>query len=100
MANTFGHARALWFTKVRTAELREEVVPEPAADQVVIRGIASLVSSGTEMLIYRGEIPAEDDLGLETCAGNFAFPVKYAYQIMGEVVAAGKCTDYVPGDKV
>lgn len=93
-------ADALWFTGPRTAELRPEEVAEPGPDQVMVRGIASLVSAGTEMLVYRGEVPAEDDLGLETCAGSFGFPVKYAYQILGEVEAAGADSGFSPGDVV
>ena len=65
-----------------------------------MRGVASLVSAGTEMLVYRGDLPAEDELGLETCAGSFGFPVKYAYQIVGRVEAAGENTPFSPGDFV
>jgi 2-desacetyl-2-hydroxyethyl bacteriochlorophyllide A dehydrogenase len=93
-------AKALWFTAPRRAELRTEEVADPAPGQVTVRGIASLVSAGTEMLVYRGDIPAEDDLGLETCAGSFGFPVKYAYQIMGEVEAAGADAPFSVGDRV
>ncbi len=93
-------ARALWFTAARQAELLDEPVAEPADDQVTVRAIVSMISAGTEMLIYRGQLPAEDDLGLETCEGSFGFPVKYAYQVVGEVVAAGADTKYQPGDRV
>jgi hypothetical protein len=84
-----GTARGLWFTAARRAELIEEPVKRPSGAEVTVRAIASLVSAGAEMLVYRGELPAEDDLGLETCAGNFGFPVKYAYQVAGEVIEAG-----------
>jgi 2-desacetyl-2-hydroxyethyl bacteriochlorophyllide A dehydrogenase len=91
-------ARALWFTAVRTAEIREQPVPEPGPGQVTVRAIVSLVSSGTELLIYRGDGAGE--LGLETCEGSFDFPVKYAYQVVGEVIAAGPGSSYRPGDVV
>ncbi len=64
----------------------------------MVRAIVSLVSSGTELLIYRGEGAGE--LGLETCEGSFKFPVKYAYQVVGEVVAAGPGSSYAPGQIV
>jgi threonine dehydrogenase-like Zn-dependent dehydrogenase len=92
--------RGLWFTAERHAELLDEEVPPPRDDQVTVRALASMVSAGTEMLIYRGQIPAEDDLGLETCAGTFGFPVKYAYQVVGEVVDAGAASGFHPGDRV
>ena len=50
--------------------------------------------------MYRGELPAEDDLGLETCEGTFGFPVKYAYQVVGEVVEAGGDARFKPGQIV
>jgi threonine dehydrogenase-like Zn-dependent dehydrogenase len=52
------------------------------------------------MLVYRGEVPASDSLGLETCVGSFGFPIKYGYQVVGEVVAAGEEAGYRPGDVV
>ena len=93
-------ARGLWFTKARHAELLEESVKKPTGTEVMVRAVASLVSAGTEMLVYRGELPAEDDLGLETCAGNFGFPVKYAYQVVGEVIEAGPAALFKPGQIV
>src|SRR5260221_12866222 len=80
-------AKALWFTAARTAEVLDETVQPPAQGQVTVSSIISLVSSGTELLIYRGEGAGE--LGLETCEGSFEFPVKYAYQVVGEVAAGG-----------
>ncbi len=93
-------AKALWFTGPRKPELVDEDIAEAGPDQVTVRGVASLVSAGTEMLVYRGDLPAEDELGLETCAGSFGFPVKYAYQIVGRVEAAGENTPFSPGDFV
>jgi threonine dehydrogenase-like Zn-dependent dehydrogenase len=91
---------ALWFESIRTAVVREEEVAEPGQDEVTVRGITSLVSPGTELQVYRGEISPETDLGLETCRGSFAFPVKYAYQLVGEVVASGEGVPLQPGERV
>jgi 2-desacetyl-2-hydroxyethyl bacteriochlorophyllide A dehydrogenase len=93
-------ARGLWFTAARRAELLEEPVRKPSGTEVTVRATASLVSAGTEMLVYRGELPAKDELGLETCAGSFGFPVKYAYQVVGEVVEAGEDARFRPGEIV
>ncbi|MBV9217835.1 MAG: zinc-binding dehydrogenase [Methylobacteriaceae bacterium] len=95
-----GTAHGLWFTAARRAELLEEPVKKPSGAEVTVRAIASLVSAGTEMLVYRGELPAEDDLGLETCVGSFGFPVKYAYQVVGEVVEAGPDALFKVGDRL
>jgi NADPH:quinone reductase-like Zn-dependent oxidoreductase len=81
--------RAVWFEEERRAALRVEPVHAPGADELTVRALTSLISQGTEMQVYRGQISADTDLGLETCAGTFAFPVKYAYQVVGRVEAAG-----------
>jgi threonine dehydrogenase-like Zn-dependent dehydrogenase len=93
-------ARGLWFVGPRRAELRPEEVADPVGGQVTVRALVSLVSAGTEMLVYRGEAPADADLGLETCEGSFGFPVKYAYQVVGEVVAVGDTADFRSGEIV
>lgn len=93
-------ARALWFTAQRHAEILDEVVPVPKPSQLLVRAVISLISAGTELLVYRGELPADDDLGLETCAGSFGFPVKYAYQVIGEVVEAGTNSGFRQGELV
>jgi 2-desacetyl-2-hydroxyethyl bacteriochlorophyllide A dehydrogenase len=80
--------------------VRHEPVPPPRDDQVVVRAVRSLISQGTEMQVYRGQISADTDLGLETCAGTFAFPVKYAYQVVGCVEEAGADVPFRPGDLV
>jgi 2-desacetyl-2-hydroxyethyl bacteriochlorophyllide A dehydrogenase len=92
--------RAVWFESQRQAALREETVLPPGDDQITVRARLSLISQGTELQVYRGQISADTDLGLETCAGTFAFPVKYAYQVVGTVEAAGGATPFKPGDPV
>jgi threonine dehydrogenase-like Zn-dependent dehydrogenase len=93
-----GHA--VWFEEQRRAVIREEPVGRPQAGQLTVQARASLISRGTEMLAYRGQISPDMDLGLETCAGTFAFPVKYGYQVVGEVVAAGSGVPLDVGDLV
>ncbi|HZU16424.1 MAG TPA: zinc-binding alcohol dehydrogenase [Candidatus Dormibacteraeota bacterium] len=92
--------RALWFVGPRQVEIREERVPEPSEQEITVRARVSLVSAGTEMLIYRGEANPEADLGLPTARGSFGFPVKYAYQTVGEVIAAGGDSGYEVGEVV
>jgi 2-desacetyl-2-hydroxyethyl bacteriochlorophyllide A dehydrogenase len=92
-------ARALWFAAPRTAELRPERVPPPGPGKVRVRTIASAISHGTEMLVYRGEVPTELPLDLPTLAGDFSFPIKYGYASVGRVLDAG--VEYLsPGDLV
>jgi 2-desacetyl-2-hydroxyethyl bacteriochlorophyllide A dehydrogenase len=84
-------ARALWFAAPRTATLREESVPPPGPGEVRVETVASAVSSGTEMLVYRGEVPQHLPLDLPTLRGTYGFPIKYGY------AAAGRVFDMGPG---
>jgi 2-desacetyl-2-hydroxyethyl bacteriochlorophyllide A dehydrogenase len=92
-------ARALWFTAPRTAELRPERVPPPGPGEVRIKTIASAISHGTEMLVYRGEVPADLPLDLPTLAGDFSFPIKYGYATVGRVLDTG-AESFSAGDLV
>ena len=83
------NTRALWVTGPRQVELRDEQVPAPAAGEVRIRALASGISQGTELLVYRGLVPADLPLDLSTLAGSFAFPIKYGYASVGRVCDVG-----------
>jgi 2-desacetyl-2-hydroxyethyl bacteriochlorophyllide A dehydrogenase len=82
-------ARALWFTAPRTATLREESVPPPGPGQVRVETIVSAVSAGTEMLVYRGEVPQHLPLDLPTLQGTYGFPIKDGYAAAGRVFDTG-----------
>jgi 2-desacetyl-2-hydroxyethyl bacteriochlorophyllide A dehydrogenase len=82
-------ARALWFTAPRAAELRPERVPPPGPGEVRVKTIASAISHGTEMLVYRGEVPTDLPLDLPTLAGDFSLPIKYGYASVGRVLDSG-----------
>lgn len=58
---------------------------------MVIQTTHSPISAGTELLIYRGQVPenmALDDT-LPDLSGTFKFPFKYGYALIGQVVALG-----------
>lgn len=93
------NAQAVWFTAPHTAELREDPVREPGPGEVTIRATRSLVSAGTEMLVYRG-LTGPDDLKPPNVEGEFAFPIKYGYQVVGVVEAAGEGAPFEAGQRV
>jgi 2-desacetyl-2-hydroxyethyl bacteriochlorophyllide A dehydrogenase len=94
-------ASALWFTAPRTAALRAETVGPPGPEEVRVETIASAVSAGTEMLVYRDEVPHELPLDLPTLAGSYAFPIKYGYAAAGRVLDTGPGVENLsPGDPV
>jgi 2-desacetyl-2-hydroxyethyl bacteriochlorophyllide A dehydrogenase len=94
-------ARSLWFTQPRTVELHPERVSPPGPGEVRVQTIASAISHGTEMLVYRGEVPTDLPLDLPTLAGDFSFPIKYGYASVGRVLDAGSAEGALsPGDLV
>jgi 2-desacetyl-2-hydroxyethyl bacteriochlorophyllide A dehydrogenase len=94
-------ARAAWIVAPRQVELREELVPPPGPGEVRIAAIASAISHGTELLVYRGEVEPTLPLDLPTLAGSFALPIKYGYASVGRVLDVGEGVDgLAPGDRV
>jgi 2-desacetyl-2-hydroxyethyl bacteriochlorophyllide A dehydrogenase len=68
---------------------------------VRVRAIASAISHGTEMLVYRGQVPPDLELDLSTLQGSFAFPIKYGYACVGQVVEVGAdVAGLAQGDRV
>ena len=94
-------ARSLWFAAPRDPEIRQERISAPAPGEVRVRATASAISKGTEMLVYRGEVPSDLPLDLPTLAGSFAFPIKYGYAMVGHVLDLGDGVEHISvGDPV
>jgi 2-desacetyl-2-hydroxyethyl bacteriochlorophyllide A dehydrogenase len=81
-------ARAVHFVAPRRVELREVELPQPSEGCVLVATEWSGISSGTELLAYRGEVdpdlPLDETLG--ALAGTFAYPFRYGYSAVGRVV--------------
>jgi 2-desacetyl-2-hydroxyethyl bacteriochlorophyllide A dehydrogenase len=81
-------ARAVHFVAPRRVELREVELPEIADGQLLVATEWSGISSGTELLAYRGEVdpglPLDETLG--ALAGTFAFPFRYGYSAVGRIL--------------
>lgn len=82
-------ATSVWFVGPRQVEFRDEDLPAPGPHDVRVETVASAISHGTEMLVFRGQIPAGVELDLPTLRGSFSFPIKYGYASVGQVVAVG-----------
>jgi 2-desacetyl-2-hydroxyethyl bacteriochlorophyllide A dehydrogenase len=93
-------ARAVLFAAPYRVELAEVPVAEPAPGQVLVRTEFSGISSGTEMLAYRGELDAGTprDETLSGLSGSFTYPFTYGYGAVGIVEASR--TDIVEGTRV
>jgi 2-desacetyl-2-hydroxyethyl bacteriochlorophyllide A dehydrogenase len=86
---------SLYFTATRQISLEQESLPTLNADQVLVKTHLSAVSSGTEMLLYRGLFPLDlpVDETLPALSGAFRYPLKYGYSLVGQVVERGSEID-------
>jgi len=84
--------QALVFAGPGRVEIVEEELGPPTAGQVLVRTRASAISAGTELLVYRGELPTDRPLDESLPAladARFGFPARYGYAAVGEVAAVG-----------
>ncbi|AKU96095.1 Threonine dehydrogenase [Labilithrix luteola] len=80
-------------------EIREEALPAPKAGEALVRGLASCVSQGTEMLLYKGEGPEPFDVSLgDTSVATY--PRRYGYAWVGEVEEVGPGVAHPLGTRV
>jgi NADPH:quinone reductase-like Zn-dependent oxidoreductase len=90
-------ARALYFTAPRTIELREEDC-RPVEEHVLVRSRLIGISHGTEMLVFRGQMPRglEVDTSLESLTGTLDYPLKYGYINTGETETGRRVFAFYP----
>jgi 2-desacetyl-2-hydroxyethyl bacteriochlorophyllide A dehydrogenase len=79
----------VWFPRAHAVELRQEELPDLGPEDILVQSLASAISHGTEMLVYRGQVSADLELDLPTLRGSFDFPIKYGYASVGRVAAVG-----------
>jgi hypothetical protein len=87
-ASVTGEARALWFVGPGHAVLRHETIAAHSAGEVcTVRSLYSAVSGGSERLVLAGRVPADlhPSMRVPYMDGDFRFPVKYGYSLVGTV---------------
>lgn len=82
-------AQALWFPAARTCMLREEALQKLRPGEVLVQALFSGISRGTEALVFSGGVPEreKDRMRGPHMGGEFSFPVKYGYSMVGCVEA-------------
>lgn len=80
-------ARAFWLRSPGEGEIRPVTLPDPGADEVVVRTLYSGISRGTETLVFRGGVPENQYAAMRAPfqEGDFPAPVKYGYLNVGVV---------------
>lgn len=89
-------AQQLWFLSPKQVEVREQQLPPLRPDQVLVKAHCSAISPGTELLVYRGQLPGTMalDAGISAFAGQSAnYPLQYGYASVGQVVDIGAEVD-------
>lgn len=84
----------LWFTGQCEVDVREGALPTPKEGEVLVKTLCSAISAGTEMLVYRGQLPADvmQDASIESLQQT-QYPLQYGYACVGKVVALGAGVD-------
>ncbi len=80
-------ALAFWLAEPGRGEIRSVPLPEPAADEVLVRTVRSGISRGTESLVFAGRVPPgeRETMRAPFQEGAFPGPVKYGYLSVGVV---------------
>ena len=87
--------QALYFSGPRQVEWRALPRTTIQPGQVRVRTVCSGISAGTELLIYRNEMPGDmaADETLSALGGQLTYPLKYGYAVVGRVVELGQDVD-------
>jgi 2-desacetyl-2-hydroxyethyl bacteriochlorophyllide A dehydrogenase len=85
----------LWFTQPGQLEIREQPLAAVPAGNVQVKSICSAISAGTEMLVYRGQLPADIalDATLNSLQQSSNYPLQYGYACVGRVQHIGLGVD-------
>ena len=89
-------SKQLWFTSAGNIEIKEQDIGGPNENDVLVESVYSAISTGTELLIYRGQFPS--DIALDTSIDDLksqagSFPMRYGYASVGTIVQAGSKVD-------
>lgn len=80
-------ARALVFTRPGRIDIEDVAVPDPGPDEVMVETRYSGISTGTELLAYRGELDPQMAIDERLGAlqgGTFRYPFRYGYACVGD----------------
>ena len=87
--------QSLWFEGRERVSLRDDTLPPPKEQEVLIQAQVSAISPGTEMLFYRGELDegTEIDAVLEGYRRRLEYPLPYGYASVGRIAQTGTGVD-------
>lgn len=85
-------ARALWHTSADLSRIEEDNLGRLKVGWCEVRSLYSAISGGTERLVATGQVPEDlhEEMRCPYMGGQFTFPVKYGYSLVGEIVNGPK----------
>jgi len=94
--------QALWYIGPGRAEIRTETLIPLGLQELRVRSLWGALSRGTESLIFAGRVPPTEFERMRSpnMGGNFPYPVKYGYSIVGRAETgrrtclAGLCSSF------
>lgn len=94
-SSDFIFSQQLWFTGIEQVELRKQLLAAPATGELLIEVECSAISAGTEMLMYRGQIPNDMalDANISALQDQQKYPLQYGYASVGRVKKMGDGVD-------
>ena len=78
-------AQQLCFIEPHQVEIREQQLPSLQPDQVLVKNLYSAISAGTEMLVYRGQLPTAMSLDESLTAPEVQtinYPTQYGLSLI------------------
>ncbi len=84
--------QSLYFLGPRQVGVQSQNLQPPGRGQVTVRTRFSAISPGTEMLVYRDQVPKSLalDANIAALSGSSRHPFKYGYAAVGEIIAIGE----------
>jgi 2-desacetyl-2-hydroxyethyl bacteriochlorophyllide A dehydrogenase len=81
----------LTFERPYCVAIRQETLTSPGAGEALVKTVASGISAGTELLFYRGRVPAgmAVDVVFQRMDSVLTYPIVYGYACAGQVVEVG-----------
>ena len=93
MNNKLEHRQSqeVWFTAPNQVEVRKTELRKPGPTEVLVSVLYSAISAGSELLLYRGEMPIDMplDSSIESLKTDVAYPKKYGYACVGSIIEVG-----------
>lgn len=80
-------SQALWLTRKGRAELQSADLRQVCEDELLVESLYGAISRGTERLVAEGCVPIGEQQAMRAPLqdGEFPFPVKYGYAVVGRV---------------